>query len=251
MAKRPLIGITMRLELATRRFYLGRDYSEAVAGIGGIPIHIPLIPNKNEIDDLVDRLDGILLPGSDSDVDPFYYGEQPHAKLGTVIPEKDMTDRLVIAAADRRQLPILGICYGMQALNVYRNGSLIQDIASQVPHFLKHQQGIPLEPASHSIRAENESILKGLADAAGITPDLRVNSHHHQAVKVVGSGLKATAWANDGVIECIESTDPERFEFAVQWHPELSWKADPLSYSIFASFINSCQLMDQKRASAG
>src|SRR4051812_35211079 len=104
MGKRPKIGITMRLELETRRFYLGRDYSEAIEAAGGVPIHIALIPKAEYISDVLDGLDGILLPGSNTDVDPHFYGEEPHHRLGTVIPEKDETDMLVLAEIERRNL---------------------------------------------------------------------------------------------------------------------------------------------------
>src|SRR5436305_14850644 len=124
------IGITMRLELETRRFYLGRDYSEAVQACGAVPVHLSLIPKIDYISTAMANLDGILLPGSNTDVDPHYYGEEPHHELGTVITEKDETDLMVIAEAERHNLPILGICFGMQALNVARGGSLIQDISS-------------------------------------------------------------------------------------------------------------------------
>src|SRR5689334_17278226 len=126
MVERPRIGITMRLEIESRRFYLGRDYSEAVEAAGGIPVHLGLIPKREYISAALEGLDGILLPGSDTDVDPSFYGEEPHPKLKKVVPEKDNTDRLVLEEAERRGLPILAICYGMQALNVWRGGTLIQ-----------------------------------------------------------------------------------------------------------------------------
>ena len=122
----------MRLELETGRFYLGRDYSEALVAAGAVPVHIPLIPDVEYIAEVVDGLDGVLLPGADCDPDPAYYGEEPHPKLKKVVPEKDETDILVLAEADSRGLPVLGICFGMEILNVSRGGSLIQDIGSQI-----------------------------------------------------------------------------------------------------------------------
>ncbi|MGH9947892.1 MAG: gamma-glutamyl-gamma-aminobutyrate hydrolase family protein [Pyrinomonadaceae bacterium] len=235
MADRPLIGITMRLELATGRFYLGRRYCEAIYAEGGSPVHIPLIPDATLIEDIVSRLDGILLPGCDSDPDPVLYGEDPHPKLGPVVPEKDATDLLVIAAAEKRGIPIFGICFGMQILNVSRGGSLIQDIGSQVEGAIKHDQGIPLERNSHKIRIENGSLM---ADLAG-SDEISVNSHHHQAVKAPGKGMKATSWASDGVIESIEDAEG-RPVFAVQWHPELSYGKDAFSTSLFHKFIKNC-----------
>lgn len=242
MAKRPLIGITMRLEHHTRRFYLGRDYCEAVYAAGGLAVHIPLTTDREQIEDIVSRIDGVLLPGCDSDPDPALYGDDPNPMLGTVIPEKDATDLAVIDEAEKRGLPILGICFGMQILNVARGGSLIQDIPSQVENAINHQQGIPRERNSHRIRIESRSLIEELANSE---TDVMVNSHHHQAVKVVGDGLLATSWTSDGVIESIEDSRPERKVFGVQWHPELSWESDSLSKAIFVRFVESCNVKIQ------
>ncbi|HRH43794.1 MAG TPA: gamma-glutamyl-gamma-aminobutyrate hydrolase family protein [Pyrinomonadaceae bacterium] len=235
--QKPRIGITMRLELETRRFYLGRDYSEAIEGLGGIPSHISLIPNRDYIADFLSHLDGILLPGSDTDVDPHRFGEEPHPKLKKIIPEKDETDLLVLEIAEELNIPILAICFGMQVLNVFRGGTLIQDIEGQIPNNIQHEQGVPLERGSHSIEVENDSVLRRLITARSV----RVNSHHHQAIREVGKNLKATAWAKDGVIESIEDTRENRFVLGVQWHPELSWKNDQLSRQIFETFIGKCK----------
>ena len=241
MERRPRIGITMRLEMETRRFYLGRDYSEAIEAAGGLPVHIPLIPKNGYIEALVEELDGVFLPGSDSDVDPSLFGEEPHPKLKNVVPEKDATDRLVIEAAESRGIPILGICYGMQALNVARGGSLIQDIDSQVENGLKHEQGRPLDRHSHSIEIDRDSIIGRLESIAANGNSVRVNSHHHQAVDKVGRDLKAVAWAKDGVVECIQDPRPEKFVLGVQWHPELAWDRDRLSTEIFEAFLEACR----------
>ncbi len=227
----------MRLEMETRRFYLGRDYSEAIEGLGGIPTHLSLIPNREYISECLDNLDGVFLPGSDTDVDPLRFGEEPHSKLGRVIFEKEETDLLVLEEAEKRNLPVLGICFGMQILNIFRGGTLVQDIESQISNSLKHQQGQPLARNSHSIKIAENSILERLITSK----ESRVNSHHHQAVKKVGKNLKATAWAKDGVIECIEDTRENHFILGVQWHPELSWQTDELSRKIFETFIEKCK----------
>src|SRR5687768_9410114 len=109
MVHRPRIGITMRLEIETNRFYLGRDYSEAIESFGGIPVHLALIPKPDYLAEAISGLDGILLPGSNTDVDPHYYGEEPHHRLGTVIPEKDETDRQVLELIEQLNLPLLAI----------------------------------------------------------------------------------------------------------------------------------------------
>lgn len=227
----------MRLELATRRFYLGRDYSEALAGLGAVPFHISLIPDKNYIAEAVKNLDGILLPGCDTDVEPLRYGEEPHPKLGRVITEKDETDLMLLAQAEKRNLPVLAICFGAQILNVSRGGTLIQDIESQIPDSIQHEQLAPMARNSHSIEAEEKSLLSSLITRK----DVKVNSSHHQAIGKVGKNLRITARAKDGIIECIEDTRENRFVLGVQWHPEVSWNTDDLSRKIFEIFIKNCK----------
>lgn len=233
----------MRLEIETRRFYLGRDYCEVLEAFGAIPFHICLIAGENYIAEAMQNLDGILLPGCNSDVDPLLYGEEPHPKLGSVIPEKDETDLLVLAEAERLKMPVLAICFGMQILNVFRGGTLFQDIESQIPNCIKHEQGIPQARNSHTIKVEEESLVSRLITKMGkdkANIKIKVNSSHHQAIKKIGNNLKETAWANDGVIECIEDTREDRYNFGVQWHPELSWKTDELSKKIFETFVEQC-----------
>jgi putative glutamine amidotransferase len=161
--------------------------------------------------------------------------------LKNVVPEKDLTDRLVIEAAESRRMPILGICYGMQAINVARGGTLIQDIGSQLENSLKHEQGRPVDRYSHSVKVDRESLLGSFDSIRANGDEVRVNSHHHQAVGRVGRDLRAAAWAKDGVIECIQDIRPEFFVLGVQWHPELAWNRDPLSMDIFGSFIDRCR----------
>lgn len=231
--QRPRIGITMRTELETERFYLSRHYSEAVEAAGGAPLHISLIPRPAYISASLDGLDGILLPGSDSDVDPLRYGHEPHPALGNVHAIKDDTDLLVLEESEKRRLPLFGICFGMQVLNVSRGGTLIQDIPSKVPAAIKHQQGPPRDRPSHRVRLLEGSLLASLAESEGAV----VNSHHHQAIETVGRHLVATAWTGDGLIEALEDPRPERFVLGVQWHPELGWKQDRISQALFNRFV--------------
>jgi putative glutamine amidotransferase len=232
---KPFIGITMRHELETERFYLARHYGEAVAAWGGVPVHIPLIPDPELIGALVESLDGVLLPGSASDVNPLRYGREPHLKLGQVHPLKDETDLLVLKEVEERRLPLLAICFGMQVWNVYRGGSLIQDIASEVPKAHKHEQGAPRERHSHHVNIQSESLLASLAGEVKAL----VNSHHHQALEQIGDGLQATAWSYDGLVEAVEDTRGSRWALGVQWHPEIGWERDTLSAKIFKSFLRA------------
>ncbi|MEJ7578554.1 MAG: gamma-glutamyl-gamma-aminobutyrate hydrolase family protein [Pyrinomonadaceae bacterium] len=234
---RPVIGITMRHELSSDRFYLGRDYSEAVEAFGGVPLHIALIPEREYIGHVMERLDGVLLPGSASDVDPSSYGREPHPRLGEVHPLKDETDRLVLEELEKRRMPLLAICFGMQALNVARGGTLMQDINSELPQAIKHEQGAPRTRHSHRVRLLAESLLSQLVKSESVN----VNSHHHQAIDVVGENLRATSWAADGLIEAVEDTREDRFLLGVQWHPEIAWRDDKLSESIFSNFVEAAR----------
>jgi putative glutamine amidotransferase len=234
---RPRIGITMRVEYETDRFYLARYYSEAVEAAGGLPVHISLIPREDYIREVAANLDGVLLPGSDSDVDPLLYNREPHRRLGSVHTIKDRTDLLVLEEVERRRLPLLAICFGMQVLNVSRGGTLIQDIESELPEAIKHQQGAPRGRRSHRVRFLDGSLLRELAG----TQDALVNSHHHQAIETVGRDLVATSWAADGLVEGLEDPRAGRFALAVQWHPEIAWEEDEFSARLFARFVEAAK----------
>jgi putative glutamine amidotransferase len=240
---RPRIGITMRLELETNRFYLARDYSQAVEAAGGLPVHIPLIPRRDFIKQVLADMDGLLLPGSNSDVDPQRYGRNPHPQLGVVHPEKDETDLLALIEAEERAMPLFAICFGAQVLNVSRGGTLIQDIVSQHPGAIKHEQGAPRDRHSHELRLVADSIA-GQAANAETAP---VNSHHHQAIETVGRELVATAWAPDGLVEAVEDPRGDRFVMGVQWHPEIGWERDRFSQALFNRFIAEARSYAAKR----
>lgn len=241
--ERPWIGITMRHELDMERFYLAREYSEAVEAAGGVPVHLALIPRESYIAALMERLDGILLPGSASDVNPLQYGREPHPRLGHVHPLRDETDALVLAEVERSRTPLLAICYGMQAWNVSRGGTLIQDIAGQVPDAIQHEQGSPRGRRSHRVRLLEGSWLAKFAEKN----QALVNSHHHQAIEVVGRELRATAWTADGLIEALEDVRGDRFALGVQWHPEIEWEKDAFSCAIFAALVKAAGEYSAKR----
>ncbi len=230
--QRPRIGITMRFA-EKGDFYLRREYSQAIEALGGIPLLLPLIPQAEFVEQLLDELDGILLPGSDSDVDPLRYSDEPRPNLGRVEPLRDEMDLLMLAGSEQRGMPVLGICFGMQTLNVARGGKLIQDIETEVRHPLAHRQTGSPARRSHFITVEAGSRLITLSGAEKIT----VNSHHHQSVSKIGENLKITARTSDGVIEAVEDPRANRFVVGVQWHPELGWENDQFSQDIFNAFL--------------
>src|SRR5258706_13338610 len=188
-------------------------------------------------------IDGLLLPGSDSDMDPLRYGHEPRPQLGSVHPEKDATDLLALEEAETRATPIFAICFGIQSLNVSRGGTLIQDIPSQHLNAIKHNQGAPRERHSHRVRILDGSLLHQLAGSETAP----VNSHHHQAIDTLGRELVATAWASDGLVEAVEDPRGDRFVVGVQWHPELGWERDGFSQSIFRRFIDEARSYADKK----
>jgi len=234
IVRRPLIGISTRLSIRDDTFYLKRYYSEAIYGAGGAPVEIPLIPEADYIQSLISRLDAVVLSGSNSDVDPARYGQAPHIKLGQVHPARDEVDFQLLARAEELKLPVLAICYGMQALNVYRGGTLFQDLESQVEGLIKHEQGEPYSRPSHKIDIQEGTLLAQLAGGTAA----RVNSHHHQAVDELGADLVPIAWAPDNVIEAIINVRGDHFMLGVQWHPEAGWERDRFSQAIFGYFVN-------------
>lgn len=242
--EKPRIGITMRIDLETERFYLARFYSEAVQEAGGVPVHIPLIPRRDYISSVAENLDGVLLPGSDSDVDPLRYGREPHAQLGSVHPIKDETDLMLLEEVEKRRIPLLAICFGMQVLNVSRGGTLIQDITSEVQGAIKHEQGTPRNRPSHRVKFLEGSLLEKLAGGESAL----VNSHHHQAIERVGRELVATAWTSDGLVEGLEDFRENRFALGVQWHPEMGWEQDEFSQKIFGRFVEAARDFSESRS---
>jgi putative glutamine amidotransferase len=162
-----------------------------------------------------------------------------------VHPEKDQTDLLALAEVEDRAMPLFAICFGLQALNVSRGGTLVQDIVSQHPGAIKHEQGAPRDRHSHRVRLLEDSLLGQLANAETAP----VNSHHHQAIETLGRELVATAWASDGIVEAVEDPRGDRFVVGVQWHPELGWERDEFSQSLFNRFIAEASSYAEKKAS--
>lgn len=234
--KKPLIGVSMRFNHAQKHLYLPSDYSEAIEFAGGIPVHLSLLPQKDYIKNVLNHIDGILLPGG-GDIDPLRFGEEPKPGLGAVSPVRDENDLILLNVAEERNIPVLGICYGMQLLNVFRGGSVVQDIEREIPDSLNHRQGEPRDRLSHWITIEEDGLL---FNANGKNRVL-VNSHHHQAVDRIGENLIVSARASDGIVEALEDARRERFNLGVQWHPEISFKSSELSKLIFDEFVKAAE----------
>lgn len=225
------------------------QYEHAIKLAGGEPVRIPLNQEPGEVMKLIEECDAIVLPGSPADVDPAKYDAPRHLKTEDADAKRDTVDELLLQDAYNMRKPILGICYGLQILNVYRSGTLLQHIESAV----NHEAGRKIQIA-HSVEIAPHSKL---ADLVGDQvkheekPILPVNSSHHQSAGLVGDGLRITARCpEDGIIEALEGTSDDHFVLAVQWHPERSVDKDEISRAIFKSLIEAANKRTQDNASA-
>ncbi len=234
-AASPVIGMPVRMDPGTERQYLSRFYPDAVAAAGGVPLLLPLLRDPGHLGAAAGAFDGILLTGNNADVDPARYGAAREAACGPLQPLRDQTDFALLEAARRARIPVLAICYGIQSLNVFMGGSLIQDIPSYIGGAVRHSQ--PRARYAHSVDFASGSLLNQLAEAGGA----RVNSTHHQALERVGDGLEVIARAPDGVVEAVAGTQTEQWILGVQWHPEKSLEHDELSRRIFGAFLEQCR----------
>ncbi len=216
---RPAIGITIGYdEDRPDRHLLREDYVKSVAAAGGLPYVLAPVAEA-DVAALLSRLDGLVLTGG-SDVDPVLYGAAPHPKLGPLFRERDDFELALCREAVRRDLPTLAICRGHQVLNIATGGTLIQDLPSEPSGgSVDHDPDTERASRVHDVRILEGSRLRRLLGKESVA----VNSFHHQAVRDLGTGLQATAWAPDGVVEGVE--DPsKRFLVGVQWHPESFWR---------------------------
>ena len=221
--------------------YAGRalpQYVRAIELAGGEAVPIPLDGSGPNLDRLIDSCDGVLLPGSRADVLPEKYGAERDPKTADADLPRDAVDELLLKNAYASRKPILGICYGLQTLNVHRAGSLVQHIESQT----NHEAGRKV-PIAHDVVIDEGSVLAGIVnDGNGNGSKIPVNSSHHQSAEKLGDGLRISARCpDDGVIEAIEGIDPDHFVLAVQWHPERSVDEDAPSRGIFRALIQAAK----------
>lgn len=212
------------------------QYVEAVERAGGEAVVIDLSLPNPEIARLASSCDGVLLPGTPADVDPEKYGAaERHPKTAASDPRRDNADELLLQDAFNMRKPLLGICYGVQSLNVWRTGTLVQ-------HIDNHSQGKAVREA-HSIAVEPGSLLAEIVSPAWGDAKLRgrVNSSHHQAVETPGDGLRVVATSDDKVVEAVEGTAPDHFVLGLQWHPERTADSDAASQAIFAAFVRAAR----------
>ena len=220
------------------------QYEQAVTLAGGEPVRILLDQSKDALLKLVESCDGVLLPGSNADVDPAIFQQERSPRTAAADPQRHEVDMLLLEGAYAQRKPVLGICYGLQSLNVFRNGSLIQHIPDFLPEdtraSVNHEAGKKVSVA-HTVQVKPDSMLAGVLgpEAKDRVP---VNSSHHQSADAIGEGLRIVARCpDDGIIEALEGTSPDHFVLAVQWHPERSVEQDEASRAIFAALMDAAR----------
>ncbi|MFW5790549.1 MAG: gamma-glutamyl-gamma-aminobutyrate hydrolase family protein [Bacillota bacterium] len=218
---KPVIGVTLfRREKNKSNSKYGTiscNYVKAVVEAGGLPLLVPIVNQPQDIKHYMGLIDGLLLSGG-QDVSPEFYNERPIEELGEIDPDRDNWELKLFQEAYRQKLPVLGICRGMQLINVGLGGSLYQDIYSQLNNSLQHTSKKEETCAYHKILIEAGSQLEEILCCLD---SLFVNSYHHQAIKEIASNLKIVARSDEGVIEAVEAEDSDqRFLVGVQWHPE-------------------------------
>jgi putative glutamine amidotransferase len=225
------------------------QYEQAVQLAGGEPIRIPLDQSPEEIKKLIATCDAVLLPGSKADVDPARYGAARSLRSAAPDPGRDAVDDLLLEDAYTNRKPVLGICYGLQSLNVFRGGSLVQHIPDFLPEDLRalvnHEAGAKV-PVAHEVKVDQDSNLARILGGETRSPKpgdrgpfvFPVNSSHHQSAEKIGGGLRLVARCTaDNIVEAVEGTNADHFVLAVQWHPERSVDNDEPSRVLFRALI--------------
>lgn len=238
---KPLIGISSDYtdahdedeRFSESTYHLKENYIAAVEAGGGIPVIIPAIEDTASV---LDRIDGLVISGGNFDIDPTFYDQPKKTTTRTINTKRTKLELALICDAWNRNIPILGICGGEQAINVALGGTLIQDINAELGPGHNHEQKTPNTETSHTVMIDPGSILHNIL---GETV-LEVNSTHHQAIKKVPSSLKTVAFAEDGVIEGIEAKE-KHFCIGVQWHPEALYKKDDRWLKLFSALAESAR----------
>lgn len=235
MKKDPIIGVVPLIDYSKSCFWMLPGYMNGLKRAGAMPIMFPVIYNNADAEMLADMCDGFLFTGG-QDVDPAVYGEEKTELCGECCPERDTMEKLLLDIAMKRDIPVLGICRGIQFINACLGGTLWQDIPTQFSDKLTHCQKPPYNKPVHDVMIDRNSPLYELLKKECIA----VNSYHHQGVRELSPELKSMASAPDGLVEAVYAPD-YKFLWAVQWHPEFSYESDKNSLLIFNAFVEKCK----------
>lgn len=235
--KKATIGLTPSHDTGTDDISMRPTYLRAIAAAGGIPLVLPLEVAGEDLAQLADCLDGFLFTGG-PDVHPFLFGEQTQVHCGNVSVLRDTLELNLLPLVMKARKPILGICRGVQTINIALGGDIYQDIPSQFKEDfpIAHQQPFSFRIPSHNVDVAEDTLLRRIAQA----PCIQVNSMHHQAVRRIGHGLIPSGYGPNGLVEAVELPGYP-FLLGVQWHPEYLYEADSAAARIFEEFVRASQ----------
>lgn len=243
--KKPLIGLTPNHDTVSNDISIRPTFLRALKNAGAIPVILPLEFSTEDMMQLVDTLDGFIFTGG-PDVHPFYFGEDTHPCCGNISTSRDTMELGLLPLIIKARKPILGVCRGLQLINISLGGTIYQDLKSQFKNNIPiaHNQPFSYDIPSHTVNIEPGTTLSQivkLSDGCSI----KVNSMHHQAIKTPAPGLTVSAYSQDGLIEAVEKSSYP-YLIAVQWHPEYLWEQDFVSINIFRSFVTACGSLSKR-----
>jgi putative glutamine amidotransferase len=235
--RKPLIGLTPAHDIESGDVKARPTYMRALKAAGAIPVVMPLDASEEDLKQLSKDMDGFLFTGG-PDVHPFLFGEETQAHCGNVSAARDQMEISLLPMIMELRKPVLGICRGIQVLNIALGGNIWQDIPSQVTRDfpLAHSQPFSYDMPCHTVALTEGSLLARISESSSI----KVNSMHHQAVRDLAPGLIASAYSPDHLIEALEMTDYPFF-IGVQWHPEYLWEKNGEAFRLFQTFVNACK----------
>lgn len=232
--KKPVIGVVPLWDDEKNSIWMLPDYLDGLRAAGALPVVFPLEADEADICQLYNLCDGLLFTGG-HDVDPALYGQTPSSLCGVLCPRRDALEAGLFRLAMTEGKPMLGICRGIQLINVLVGGTLYQDLPTEHPSPVPHVMKPPYDRTCHTVRLVEDGVLRRLLGRE----ELGVNSYHHQAVCRLAPSLRAEAWSPDGLVEA--AVCPEHpFLLAVQWHPELCFRSDPAGAAIFQTLVDHC-----------
>ena len=232
---KPIIGVTPLWNSEKNRIWIHPEYVNRIEESGGIPVLLPLTSDRNILHQLASQLDGFLFTGG-PDVNPALYNEEMIPECTELSPQRDVLEQILFEEVTQLNKPILGICRGLQIINVLLGGSLYQDIPTQYKITSEHRMELPYDRAVHSVTILPDTPFSALIPCK----EIGVNSRHHQAIKDLAPALKSGALSEDGLIEAIYHPGM-RFILATQWHPESAYETEMYSQNIFNAFIEACK----------
>ena len=233
--KKPIIGIVPLVDQERESYWMLPGYMEGIQNAGGIGIMLPLTDDPEDLFQLACLCDGFLFTGG-QDISPTLYGQAATAQCGELVPGRDAMETLLLDQILDENKPLLGICRGLQFLNVGLGGTLYQDIPAQFPTDVNHRQSAAYHLPIHSVEVVADSPLAQIMEE----PTIAVNSCHHQGILDLAPELRVMAYAPDGLAEAVYMPD-RKFVWAVQWHPEFSHKTDENSRKLFRAFVDACK----------